>query len=394
MAIHSLVNQSNARLQVPTHCRLLYVAGQLRLGGSERQLYYLLAKLDRARYYPAVVVWNLNRNEKYYKDIETLKIPLYGFPPEWSRLSKLKALRALTGQLKPEVIHSYDFYTNFAAAYAAWATKTLAIGSRRSEYNPYKRRHGGVKRLLNTKWPAFHIVNSTPSANAATRPFNLFTSRHVSIVRNALDLNLFKRMSEVSKKRDYVAAIGSLMPVKRWDRLLRVARDLKSVLGEDIRFQIAGDGPLLPTLAKLADELGVSRIVEFRGAVHDIPAFLGGAKFLVHTSESEGCPNVVMEAMACGLPVIAMDTGEIPYLVEDGKAGFVVRQGDETMLVKRISLLLSDNELCLRMGLVAREKAKREFTLERLVSETLEAYRVAGWRDRMVDDRSCDIGGD
>lgn len=375
-------------------CRLLYVVGQLRLGGLERQLYYLLTNLNQARYCPGVVVWNLNHNDKYYKDIEALTIPLYGFPPEWSFLAKLKALRALTRQLRPEVIHSYGFYTNFAVAYAAWATKTLAIGSRRSEYNPRKRRRGGVKRLLNAKWPAFHIVNSTPSADAANCALSLFTSRHVVTVRNALDLNQFTCVSEASEKRGYVAAIGSLMPVKRWDRLLRVARNLKNVLGEDIRFQLAGDGPLRPALDKLADDLGVSKIVEFRGAIHDIPAFLSGAKFLVHTSQSEGCPNVVMEAMACGLPVVAMETGEIPYLVEDGKTGFVVRQEDEATFAKHVSLLLSNDGLCLKMGEAAREKAKREFTLERLVSETLAAYRVAGWRDGIDDDPPTVMGED
>jgi len=375
-------------------CRLLYVVGQLRLGGLERQLYYLLANLNHARYSPGVVVWNLNHNDRYYKDIEALTIPLYGFPSEWSSLSKLKALRTLTRQLKPEVIHSYAFFTNFAAAYAAWATKTLAIGSRRSEYNPRKRKRGGVKRLLNAKWPAFHIANSTPSADAVNCAFSLFTSRHVFTVRNGVDLNQFKCVSEATKKREYVAAIGSLMPVKRWDRLLRVVRDLKSVWGENICFQIAGDGPLRSALDKLADDLGVSKIVEFRGAIHDIPAFLSGAKFLVHTSQSEGCPNVVMEAMACGLPVVAMETGEIPYLVEDGKTGFVVRQEDEATFVKYVSLLLSDDGLCLKMGEAGREKAKREFTLERLVSETLAAYRVAGWRDGIVDDHSMAMGED
>jgi glycosyltransferase involved in cell wall biosynthesis len=394
IVIHSSVKEMYTQLQMPTRCRFLYVVGQLGLGGLERQLYYLLSNLDHARYCPGVVVWTLSHNDKYYKDIEALKIPLYGFPPEWSPLSKLKALRALTRQLKPEVIHSYDFYTNFAVAYAAWATKTLAIGSRRSEYNPHKQRRGGVKRLLNTKWPAFHILNSTPSPDAANRAFSVFTSRHVFIVRNALDLNLFMCVSKASQKRDYVAAIGSLMPVKRWDRLLRVVRDLKGILGKDIRFQIAGDGPLRHTLDKLADDLGVSKIVEFRGAVHDIPAFLGGAKFLVHTSESEGCPNVVMEAMACGLPVVAMETGEIPYLVEDGKTGFVVRQEDETTFAERVTLLLGDDELCLSMGAAAREKAKREFPLERLVSETLAAYRAAGWRDEIADERSMTSGGD
>jgi len=394
MVLHPSADQSNTHLHASTCCRLLYVVGQLGLGGLERQLYYLLASLDCTRYRPAVVVWNLNHNDKYYKEIDALRIPLHGFPPDLSSLSKLRALRALTQQLKPEVIHSYGFYTNFAVAYAAWATRTLAIGSRRSEYNPHKRKRGGVRRLLNAKWPACHVINSTPSGDAADCALSPFTSRKVIIVRNALDLNRFSCVSEDSRNRGYVAAIGSLMPVKRWDRLLRLARNMKNALGEDVRFQIAGDGPLRPALYKLAEELGVSKIVEFRGVVHDIPAFLGGAKFLTHTSESEGCPNVVMEAMACGLPVVAMETGEIPYLVEDGKTGFVVRQEDERMLAERVSCLLSDDELCLRMGTAAREKAKREFTLERLVSETLAAYKVAGWRDEIVDDYSMAMGKD
>lgn len=375
-------------------CRLLYVVGQLRLGGLERQLYYLLANLNHARYSPGVVVWNLNQNDKYYKDIEALRIPLYGFPSEWSSLSKLKALRTLTRQLKPEVIHSYAFFTNFAAAYAAWGTGSLAIGSLRAQYNAHKRSNGLIRGMLNARYPAHHISNNTPSADAANHASSFFASKHVFVVRNALDLNLFKCASEASRKRYYVAAVGSLLPVKRWDRLLRIVKRLSSVVGQNIRFQIAGDGPLRLALEKLADELGISNIVEFRGAVHDIPTFLSGAKFLVHTSQSEGCPNVVMEAMACGLPVVAMETGEIPYLVEDGKTGFVVRQEDEATFVKYVSLLLSDDGLCLKMGEAGREKAKREFTLERLVSETLATYRVAGWRDGIVDDHSMAMGED
>lgn len=71
---------------------------------------------------------------------------------------------------------------------------------------------------------------------------------------------------------------------------------------------------------------------------------------MVHTSESEGALNALMEAMVCGLPVVAMETGEIPYLVEDGKTGFVVRQEDETIFVDRVSLLLGDTGLCLKWG--------------------------------------------
>ncbi|MDF0677234.1 MAG: glycosyltransferase family 4 protein [Nitrospira sp.] len=385
MINRSLIDLNNLKLRIPRHHRLLYVVGQLGLGGLERQLYYLLANLDHARYQPAVVVWNHNPNDKYYRDIEELSIPIYGLSADGNPLLKLKTLRAFARQVSPEVIHSYGFHTNFAAYYAAWGNGTVAIGSLRGDFVSAKREGGAFRGALNARWPVCHISNSMASADAVKRAVGLFTPRHVFVVRNALDLKQFRWAGDISKRRDYVAAVGSLLPVKRWDRLLRVAQSLKTVANSGIRFEIAGDGPLRLSLENLAADLGISDLVVFRGAVYDIPTFLREAKFLVHTSESEGCPNVVMEAMACGIPVVAMEAGEIPYLIEDGKMGYVVPQDDEVSFVERMSQLLDDNELCLRMGLAAYEKAKREFTLDRLVSDTLTVYRSAGWGEKSID---------
>lgn len=384
----AVLRQNPGHIWRGVRCRLLYLVGQLRLGGLERQLYYLLANLDHARYQPAVVVWNFNLSDKYYWDIEALKIPIYGFPVEWSPLSKLRAFRALARQVAPEVIHSYGFHTNFAAYYAARGTRALAIGSLRSDFATEKKVGGALRGALNARWPDCHISNSVVCAEAARRHPGVFAPRHISVVRNGLDLNRFCCFNDTPEPRNYVAAVGSLLPVKRWDRLLKAVQKVINVGAEHVRFRIAGDGPLRPALEKLAGDLGISRAVEFQGAIHDIPAFLRGAKFLVHTSESEGYPNAVMEAMACGLAVVAMEAGDIPYAIEDGKTGFVVRQGDEATFAKRVFQLLGDDELCLHMGLAARAKAEREFRLERLVSETLEAYKAAGWKDASVD-HSC-----
>jgi glycosyltransferase involved in cell wall biosynthesis len=88
-----------------------------------------------------------------------------------------------------------------------------------------------------------------------------------------------------------------------------------------------------------------------------------------------------MEAMACGRAVVATDAGDVPSLIEDGKTGFIVRRGDDVALVSRCVTLLVDHDLCRRMGIAGRAKAEREFGLDRLVAETLVAYRAAGWRD-------------
>jgi glycosyltransferase involved in cell wall biosynthesis len=134
-------------------------------------------------------------------------------------------------------------------------------------------------------------------------------------------------------------------------------------------------------LERYAQDLGIADHVEFIGHTEDIPNLLSDAIFLVLTSDNEGCPNTVMEAMACRRAVMATDVGDIPHLVEDGKTGYVVRRGDDAMLVARMATLLTNRDLCRRMGEAGRAKAEREFGLNRLLEETLAAYRTAGWRD-------------
>src|SRR5262245_27226647 len=108
-------------------CRVVYLVGQLSLGGLERQLCYLLKAMDRDRYKPAVVVWNYNETEPYVPQIRELAVPLYPLPGTLSSLQKLRKFHCLLEDLKPEVIHSYTFFTNFAAWSAAWGSRALPI---------------------------------------------------------------------------------------------------------------------------------------------------------------------------------------------------------------------------------------------------------------------------
>ena len=139
-------------------------------------------------------------------------------------------------------------------------------------------------------------------------------------------------------------------------------------------------GPLRDSLQELAQTLRVQDRVKFIGHVDDVPELLASATFLAHTSDVEGCPNVVMEAMACGRAVIATDAGDIPTLVEDGKTGFVVERGKDAKFAEQMANLISNRRLCSQMGEAGRLKAEQNFGLNRFVDETIAAYRLAGWR--------------
>jgi glycosyltransferase involved in cell wall biosynthesis len=361
-------------------CRLFYLVGQLRAGGLERQLCYLLQTMNRDRYRPAVAVWNYHEEDIYVTYIRALDVPLYPLPWASSRAFRLEALRRLIRQIKPEVIHSYSFYTNFAAWWAALGTRATAVGAVRGDFTRDREMSGPLLGRLSARWPRSQVFNSFAAAETARRSRSLFTPGQLSVVRNGLDLQRFRTTPLSTVGRARILAVGSLLPVKRWDRLLAAALALKQ-RRLDFLVQIVGDGPLRGSLKNQVELLRIADCVEFVGHSDNVPALLADATLLVHPSDSEGCPNVVMEAMACGRPVVATDVGDVPLLVQDGKTGFVVSRGDTTMLVERLASLIVNRDLCRQMGEAGRAKAELEFGLHHLVGETLAAYLAAGWKD-------------
>ena len=360
-------------------CRLLYLVGQLRLGGLERQLIYLIQSMDRGRYKPVVAVWGNSPDDHYARDLAALGVPIIRLGESATRLAKLRALCSLVSAIRPEVIHSYTFYTNIAAWWAAQCTGAIPIGSVRSNFILDRQQTGEILGRFCGRWPSGQIFNNRTAEQNARKATTFFHSRRIYVIRNGIDLDRFSPRPH--PERGYILAVGSMYHVKRWDRLIRAVALLTSKgLCPEVVF--AGSGPLQEELQEMIKNLHVGHLFRFLGARHDIPDLLAQAAFLAHTAEDEGCPNVIMEAMACGRAVVATDAGDIPYLVDEGTTGFVVPREDETALVDRIATLLEDCELCRRMGDAGRMKATQAFGLDRLLSETFSAYRAEGWRDR------------
>lgn len=361
-------------------CRLLYVVGQLRGGGLERQLCYLLSNLDRERYKPQVLVWNYSEDDVYVSLLRALGVPIIGLTAQCTKMQKLKAARRVVKNLNPEVIHSYSFYTNFGAWWAATGMSYVVVGSVRSDFVRARMESGLLLGRLCAYWPRRQIFNSATAASDARQRDYLLSPQEVFVIRNSVDLGAFNRTPLPNGGLVTVIGIGSLVQVKRWDRLLIVAAQLKRE-GLDFRVRLVGDGPLRNSLERQAVDLGIGHCIEFAGQRSDISSLLSAATVLVHPSESEGCPNVVMEAMACGRPVVSTDVGDARYLVEDGKTGFVVQNGDDKALARRIATVITNRELCEEMGAAGRIKAEREFGVARMVEETLSVYRAGGWQE-------------
>ena len=361
-------------------CRILYIVGQLSCGGLERQLCYLLKAMDRERYRPGVVVWRDHGTDGYVSELRSLGLPLYFLGRDWSPISKIIALRRIIRSVRPEVVHSFSFYTNYAAHLASFCAKTLAIGSLRSDIRVDMRRVGTALGLLSARWPPDQVSNNISTAEYVRNSCSAFIPKRVHIVRNAVDLATFRDFGRTNHRETNIVGVGSLLPVKRWDRVIEAAKELKSQ-GYQFQVRIAGEGPLRNSLQHHAGVLEVSDQVMFVGHVSDIPKFISDGSFVIHTSDTEGCPNAVMESMACGRAVIATRAGDVRYLVDDEQTGFIVERDDHRSLVNRMATLINGPELCFTMGRKARSKAEREFGMNRFVEDMLAAYRASGWKD-------------
>jgi len=134
-----------------------------------------------------------------------------------------------------------------------------------------------------------------------------------------------------------------------------VNKDINAIL------LIAGDGGCLSRLKKTAQDLSVSGKIRFLGVRTDMHTLLSASDAFVLSSEFEGNPLCVMEAMAAGLPVVGTDVGGVSQLIEDGKSGLLVKSGDLKSLSAAMKSLMLDNGLRSRIKDLSRKTALEKF---------------------------------
>ena len=117
------------------------------------------------------------------------------------------------------------------------------------------------------------------------------------------------------------------------------------------------------------------RFLPFRKDPKDVADFYKSADVYIHAAKVDTFPNVILEALACGTPVVATAVGGIPEQIEDGKTGFLVAPGDAVEMAARVSQVLANQDLRLTLSVQAAESARRRFDLQRQVDAYLDWYR-------------------
>jgi glycosyltransferase involved in cell wall biosynthesis len=170
-----------------------------------------------------------------------------------------------------------------------------------------------------------------------------------------------------------IVMVARFEPQKDHATLIRALGGLKAQPWE---LDLIGGGPGMPAMQALAADLGIADRIRFLGQRMDVQRLLAEAQLAVLTTNWEGLPLSILEAMRAGLPMVATEVGGIAETVHEGETGFLVRRGSVDQVRDRIGRLLADPALRGGFGAAGRSLYQRQFTLEHCVTRTLAVYQA------------------
>lgn len=179
------------------------------------------------------------------------------------------------------------------------------------------------------------------------------------VIPNGVETERFAPVERLPNPRVKILFIGRLIPRKGFQRVVRALPRVRELVQRPFEVEVVGSGAARSDLDREAERLGVSDLIRYVGMVpyERLEKTYQFADIFVLTSLSEGMPSVILEAMSCGLPVVASDVGGNNELVAEGENGYLVRGDDIEKLAGDLARLIDDAPLRSRMGSRSRQRA-------------------------------------
>jgi glycosyltransferase involved in cell wall biosynthesis len=362
--------------------KVFFTIPSLQGGGAEKVMIYILKYLDKTKYTPVLILFE---NKGQFIDNLPEDIAVHSLNKDkilkGFRWLILLRLARLFRSGKPDVIVSFMWYTNIVTL----ISKILGLincGVIISERYPiFVRRERWLvefmRRLsIRILYPvANSIITNSVSVRDEIIQITRIPHAKITVVHNPVDTAI---INSLSRDRNYhqwyeenipvIISIGRLSKEKGFPYLLRALHIISSK-GFQLRLVILGKGAEENELRRLAKDLGVENRVEFLGFKKNPYKYLVRSSVFILASLFEGFPNVLLEALALGVPAIATDcpTGPREIITNDVN-GILVRPADERALADAIKKLLVDKDLRKKLSEAARKRAE-DFGVEKIIKQ-------------------------
>ncbi len=365
---------------------VLFVIDQLcQLGGAERVLLEIVRRMPRDRFRCSVATF---KSDLQISALETLAVPLHVLPLrktyDFSALKMAFRLHKVIRKENVSVVHTF-FETSdlWAAPIAKLSGVPVIVSSRRDMGILRTHKHHLAYSWVN---PIFHRVLAVSDE---VRFYGISHDRvppsRIETLYNGVDLAELdakalefdaRALLGLPPQTPVISTLANIRKVKGIDVLLRTASIVCRQV-PDAKFLIVGrtlESKTMAELESLVKELNLGDNVHFLGPRENPYAVLRASNVFCLPSRSEGFSNALIEAMGCGLPVVATRVGGNPEAVREGKEGFLVASEDAEAMARQILLLLSQREMALRMGKEARATVETRFSMEGMMRRLTSLY--------------------
>jgi len=356
--------------------KVYIVIDNLNPGGTQRQLLELLRYINRDRL--SITVINLEADKNLLgEEIENLQVELINIHHRgFFNIKTIFQLIKLFRVCRPDIVLTYLFTADCYGRLAAKLAGVSVIISSVRSTDPWQKWYHRLTEKILAKITDKIIANADVIKHSLCRNKGIPEDK-IEVVYNGIDLKRFDNITPSSVIREkynipqqaiVVGMVSRFSFEKDYDTFLKAAEEILAKY--NCYFLAVGGGKQLDEYKqKIKNSPYRDRII-FAGYQKDIPSFINAMDICVLSSHHEGCPNVILEYMASGKPVVATDVGGVKELIQDGATGFLVPAHNAEVMADKIMSLISDEKLRKAMGQVGRRLVEDKFTVEKMVSNT------------------------
>ena len=358
--------------------RVVFFVGTLEAGGLERFVTRVCREAKARHLFDPVVVCLHKRTGVFLDELNREGIPVHAAPGRWYRSAKdwMGLVRVLR-TTKAELVHSqvnFSLIQQFLAARLAGMSYLVTERNcyRRTGFALYRRRIQyyllktfGVQYSANSRRVADHL------AEMLKEPVEKFPIFPNGITIESVDGRFHLMPSSNSSVT--IAYVARMAPHKGHIFFLEVLERLIHHRHMHVQAVLIGDGPMRPTIENSVKEKKLSTYVQLTGVVPNVEDYIQAADIVALFSDYEGMPNVVIEAMAVGKPVVATDAGNVRELLESG-AGLVLGKKDVDQAVDLIESLVLNPSRREEMGRLGQAIVNRQYSLMIILDRLVENY--------------------
>ncbi len=359
------------------------VSGDL-WAGAEVMLYTLAKTLHAdPNTQVTVVILNTGILEQKLRDCGITVIVLD--ESKFNSFQILKQLCKIIDDIRPDVLHSHRNKENIIGSIAAWhkhRTPSLRTVHGASEHRPpLHQLPKHMTLLLNRVCGRFlqrYII--AVSADLANKLKSDYPESKIKVIENGVDIDTLLNSVVPSPSKNNssyrIGIAGRLVPVKRVDLFIDCALYLKQHHPElDIHFHIYGSGPLQETLAAQVRSSQADGYIHFEGHTEDIPQHLQTMDALLMTSDHEGLPMILLEAMSLHTPIIAHAVGGIPNLLDHGRCGVLISNHTPKAFAETIVNMIKHPEQYQQLTNLAFERVSQNYSATHAANTYLSVYK-------------------